>query len=810
MSFKLTARPEECVSKAPREPPTTEDEPQAPLSHEKKGVLEIATRVGAEPPTSSTEEGKQGQIYVADEAKQSSPAEDSSKVMTDKEQRSITACNKGAPVDGSQGKQEVTNISNPDRGSDMRLHEILLTDVAQTQDTRQDATSDIFVKQEPGAQTYFETSSENHGGLSPQTQSYYELGTAALLLSGETGDMRKNLEEQQDKTAEISPSKMSATSANLCPVSGSLDEPEVYPSTPSDFPPDASIAPTSSDSPEVIHMESETPQLSDKHSATFQPSSSVSEMLDLAGAFPPPSQERREVDHMRRRSVPVDVSALARLSIRDQAPTMLGGESPLDELGYCVFSEYSGPMPSPADGDSPHQRFASTEREVEEVRVKDAGRVQKRLQQTDLRGSISELSQNIVTEKKGSPVKTSLILEKAVTSGVKPDRLRIPMISSKPGDIKIQVIPEVDIEKDPSREASPIPPDNSFTFTPTETESRVPLTPTSHKPPDDTPLERQDCGEKAGKDVSPELETENGVKLERTDKQQEFFKEMSTPEQKESVEASEEPTTPNTDVASPSTESSGACIESQSEHGTPARLENIEKHDTSKTLQDLSTDAQKVTLERGSPKPQITSPIIIIPQAQEEADDEDDIEIAEEPQEIMDEAEEPVLAKTDPAGQRQKAVRLMVDDQMLEEDPKSGAEDWSHSAQNSDDGEPATDSSHLSPCSDHELPIESANESGRGERMGEAEDVAAGPQTDREEVKRAETVKKDLNVDKVSSGEIKEAKADEEDDVEKCQEVEETSNVASQAANDETTMDISVLDTDSGWMDSQGTESFQK
>ncbi|XP_029031125.3 microtubule-associated protein 2-like [Betta splendens] len=821
MYFKLTAQPEECDCKGSCEPSTKKVEPQSPMLHGKQVVLETATLEGAElvlteaSLSSSIKDGEQGQIFVAEEAaknhllvksrakeaKQCSPAEDSS--------------------------QEMTELK---------------------------ATADNFVE-ECGAKAYFETSPKSQKGLSPQIQGYYELNTAAVQLSGKTGDIMKNLEEKQDKTVRISPSKMSLEqrscslnitpgssgggikkgksrtfSENLCLISGSFDESEIYPLTPCNFPQATSIAPTSSDLPEVNNVTSETPQLSDKHN---EQSSSLSEMLDLAGALLLPSQERREVDYMRRKSVPVDVSvlagsSLARLDIRDQT-SMLEGERLLDELGYSVFNEYSGPMPSPADVPSPgifsHQRFPCTSSEVEEqVGVKETGCVQKGIQQPDLKGSISELSQKIVTEKNVSPIKTSLILEKAVTSGVKPDRLRIPMIlskdrpSSRPGDIKIQVIPEVDIEKDPSREASPIPPDNSFTFTPTETESQVPLTPTNMSP-DETPLEIKERREKAEKYVLVEVEIENEVKSGRTDKQQVFIKEMSIPEQKEAMEAREEPEMANLDVPSLSPESPGGradidCTVFQIKNGTPRSLENTEKQDTSKTFQDLGTGAQnqrqEATLQRGSPKPQITSPIIIIPQprVEEEAEDEDDIEIAEEPQEITDEAEEPVHSKT---VQKQEAVRLIVD--QLEEDPKSGAEEWSHSALNSDDGEPATDSSHLSLCSDHNLPIEPADKGDKDERIGKAEDMAEGPQINREVkrgeeemVKKGQTRKKDVH--KVTSNKIKEAKKEErkEKDVEICQKVEETSNVVcqtSQAANDETTMDISVLDTDTGWIDSQ-------
>ncbi|XP_040888732.1 LOW QUALITY PROTEIN: microtubule-associated protein 2-like [Toxotes jaculatrix] len=888
------AQPEECLSKASSESAMKEDEPQLvsteppPPSVKDKNL----------PDTSSVELGSQDKKDVVEEAADGQEKE-----------RSVSPRKSGAPTNESEEKPEtIEGMNKTEHDSGIGLHETPVADI-QKADQRQEtvksspehgtelkATSEMFVEHEPGATAYFETSSKSHKEEeSPQTQSYYELSTAAeTKLSGETEGSMQKLEEQQRKKVRTSPGKMSLEqrslslnitvgfsagqttkeeksktfSESLCPISGSFDESEVNPSIPSvesdepKFPPAVSITPTSTESAEDLPSKAEAPRSSDTHSSSFEQASNLSEMLDLAGALPQPSLERREVDHMRRKSVPTDVSALvgnslAKLALGDQTSRVVGRERQLEDLGYCVFSEYSGPMPSPADvpspGDSPHQRFPSVEGEVEEeLGAIEAEAVHKGFQQPDHKGTTSEISQKTVTEKKDSPVKSTLILERAVTSGGKPDRLRIPMTSSKdrlsefrletglPGDIKIQAIPEVDVEKDPSREASPIPPDNSFTFTPTETGSKAPPTPTTPKSPDDTPSESQDTGEKARKDVLPEVKAENDLTSEGIDnKQPESDKEVPTTELKESEKSSEEPEISNTDIPSASSQSLGENKEKddkkiEGEHSAPATSEIIEKQETSKAVQDLSTktpsdekDAQiqlqDVTLEKGTPKPQISSPIIIIPQAQveEEAEDEDDIEIAEEPQEIMDEAEEPVLPKTGQSEfrkeeQKTEEVRLMVGDQLLEDDPKSGADDWSHSAQNSGDGEPATDSSHLSPCSDHELP-HTTEEGGRDEGM-EEDEVAEDPQINREEWKK----KKQQDEEEVGSDEIREGKeekmmeeegekrmgeVEEEKDVEIGQEVEETSDVShhtSQAANDdETTIDISILDTDSGWMDSQ-------
>ncbi|KAG7239314.1 hypothetical protein INR49_029279 [Caranx melampygus] len=895
-------------------PSQKEDESQVPSPHGKQVLVESATAEGAEqattepppPPsvkdkgrsdTSSTEPGSKDRKDVVEESvdkakevEQTSAAEKPSKAATKEKEEIVPPSQSEVPVKESkekQGMDEQINKADQDSGSDTGLHEM---PVQETDKSSPDpgaelkSTSETLVEHEPGATTYFETSSKSHEEESPQTQSYYELSTTAeTKLSGETESIvQKQEEEEQEKKVKAYPGKMSldqrslslnitvgssvgltvekdktrTVTESLCPISGSFDESEVYPSTPSverdkpTFPPAVSITPTSTESPEDIPAKAETPQPADKHG--FEQTSSLSEMLDLAGSVPQPSLERREVDHMRRKSVPTDVSALvgsslAKLALGDQTSRAVGRERQLEELGYCVFSEYSGPMPSPADvpspGDSPHQRFPSVEGEVEEelgdTEVEDD---HKGIQQTtDSKGTAPEMSQKNVAERKDAPVKTTMILERAVTSGVKPDRLRIPMNSPKdrltefrlesglPGDIKIQAIPEVDIEKDPSREASPIPPDNSFTFTAAETGSKAPPTPTTPKSPDEAPSKSQDTGEK---DVLPEVKAENDVQCESADnKQPQFDKEVLTPEQKESEKRSGEPETEKADTPTASSQSLEESTEAEDKKiesdGRPERLEGIEKCETSKDVQNRSTekpidkkDVQielpELKVEKETPKPPISSPIIIIPQAQveEEVEDEDDIEIAEEPQEIMEDAEEHVLSKT---GQTEvgKEVRLMVGDELLEEDPKSGAEEWSHSAQNSDDGEPATDSSHLSPCSDQDPPHPA--EEGTLEDRG-AED----PQINRDEVKKQEDeeVKKDQigeeEVEGVGTEEIRrendekilkeedkgeERMQEEEDkDIEIGQEVEETCQ-SSQAAHDETTMDVSILDTDSGCMD---------
>nr|XP_043868388.1 microtubule-associated protein 2-like isoform X7 [Solea senegalensis] len=881
-----------------------EDEHQVASQHEKQVVVERETPEGTEPPLPSVKDPlsdvpskesgsneRKDVVEEAEEAQESSPADEPPK------EGIVSPGKSGCSMIESLEKTELMG-TEADQG--IRLHEMPETDV-QKVDQRQElvklspdpvaefkATGILL----PGATTYFETSSKTEGEEPAASQSYYELSASAeMALSGESESLMHKQEEQQEKKVRTSTSKMSLeqrslslninvgekltkeksmiSPSSLCPISGSFDESEIYPSTPpleilkSTFPPAVSIITTSCESPEDNPAKTEMPQTSDKHSSPLEHSNSLSEMLDLAGTLPQPPPGRREVDHLRRKSVPANMSALvgsslAKLTLEDQTARVVGRESQLEELGYCVFSEYSAPMPSPADvpspGHSPHQHFTSMQSEVEEnLGVLEVEGISQGIQQSDLKRTIPEQSQKALSEKKDVPVKTTLMLEKAVTSGVKPDRLRIPMSSSKerlnelrlesglPGDIKIQAIPEVDVEKDPSREASPIPPDNSFTFSPVETGSKGLETPTTPKSPGDIVSESQDTREEPWTEVKTEID----MKSQSADnKQQDLDEKTPTAEQKQSEENCKAPEIAHREIDSTSSQPLGETTEKeddkiQSEHG---KSTGLEVQETSKSGHDLHTEehldekdariqVQEITLVKAtSPKPQIPSSVIIIPQAQveEEAEDDDDIEIAEEPQEIMEEAEEfvrpsacsPEVVKEEP---KKEEVKLMAGDQVLEENSKSRAEKHSHYDQNRDDGEPATHSPLFSPCSDNNL-LQTTEGGGRDDGTGESQ---IDPQIDSEEGKKHEDegVREAQTESEVVSGEICEEKEQkfmeennegekkmgEEDigeegkDLEIVQETENTDGLCttSQATHDETTMDVSILDTDSGWMDSQ-------
>ncbi|XP_040004737.1 microtubule-associated protein 2-like, partial [Xiphias gladius] len=163
-------------------------------------------------------------------------------------------------------------------------------------------------------------------------------------------------------------------------TSGSLDEsadylPVTTPSVdkPPSFPPliletAASITSDSSSPPRATepvskpHPEPESPESPQSSKSPYKNGTmmvqDLPEMLDLAGTRSRLASENTDPEIIRRKSIQADVPAfaddpLASLVSGEQSPGARKSESQLEEMGYCVFSEYSGPMPSPADVFSP-------------------------------------------------------------------------------------------------------------------------------------------------------------------------------------------------------------------------------------------------------------------------------------------------------------------------------------------------------------------------------------------------------------------------------------------------------------------------
>ncbi|KAM7407622.1 hypothetical protein PAMA_003380 [Pampus argenteus] len=163
-------------------------------------------------------------------------------------------------------------------------------------------------------------------------------------------------------------------------TSGSLDEsadylPVTTPSVekPLSFPPliletAASVTSDSSSPPRTTEpgskpsAEPESPQSPEPSKNAYKNGTVMAqdlpEMLDLAGTRSRLASENTDPEITRRKSIQADLPAysddpLASLVSGELSPGVRKSESQLEEMGYCVFSEYSGPMPSPADVFSP-------------------------------------------------------------------------------------------------------------------------------------------------------------------------------------------------------------------------------------------------------------------------------------------------------------------------------------------------------------------------------------------------------------------------------------------------------------------------
>ncbi|KAM6945753.1 uncharacterized protein FYW47_018080 [Aplochiton taeniatus] len=308
--------------------------------------------------------------------------------------------------------------------------------------------------------------------------------------------------------------------------------------------------------------------------------------------------------------------------------------------------------------------------------------------------------------------------EIAVAAGLKPDRLRLPGSQSKdrlsefrlesglPGDLKTQAIPEVELEQDLSREASPVPPDTAFTF--------------------DAP-------------GGPEREAGAGVGA------------GPGPERVEQAPAEREASAGEPKSCPEKTHDEGDDEDDPPERNAGPRL----PHKSPPT-------------------------IIVIPRAQEdeaaeeEEEEEEEVELAQEPLEVLEEG--PLAARPPPAEEGPGGERVSG---------KPEDEVSSNSAQVSDDEDCPTDSSHLSASSGHDQ-AQPAPE--REEEEGRAEETRGGEGRGRQGENRC---------GKREGGGRTPEEQEEEGTSERLP------SLTNQTANDETTMDDSLLDTDSGWLDSQ-------
>lgn len=154
-------------------------------------------------------------------------------------------------------------------------------------------------------------------------------------------------------------------SADYFPVTTpSVEKPPSFPpliletsasvTTPSASPPHDTVAEIKTPSPQPESPESPlATKFNYKNGAMM--TQDLPEMLDLAGTRTRLMSDNNDPEIIRRKSVPADMPALVSDSLAHlfQGQRAAKSETQLEEHGYCVFSEYSGPMPSPADVHSP-------------------------------------------------------------------------------------------------------------------------------------------------------------------------------------------------------------------------------------------------------------------------------------------------------------------------------------------------------------------------------------------------------------------------------------------------------------------------
>ncbi|XP_078796019.1 microtubule-associated protein 2 isoform X5 [Oryzias latipes] len=160
-------------------------------------------------------------------------------------------------------------------------------------------------------------------------------------------------------------------SANYLPVSTpSVDKPQPFPplilETAASVTSDSSSPPQTAEPPPKTSPEPkspESPQPCTNYKNGTAMAQDLPEMLDLAGTRSRLASENTDPEIIKRKSSQADVPAfthdpMASLVSGEQSPGARKSESQLEEMGYCVFSEYSGPMPSPADVFSPTETAA--------------------------------------------------------------------------------------------------------------------------------------------------------------------------------------------------------------------------------------------------------------------------------------------------------------------------------------------------------------------------------------------------------------------------------------------------------------------
>ncbi|XP_066544749.1 microtubule-associated protein 2 isoform X3 [Amia ocellicauda] len=679
-------------------------------------------------------------------------------------------------------------------------------------------------------------------------------------------------------------------------TSGSLDEPTDYlpVTTPSvekqpAFPPliletTAAAATAPSTSPPVLDPEIKTsPQAESPSESPFQlkdyykngsvMAPDLPEMLDLAGTRSRLTSESTDPEMVRRKSVPADVPALmddtlAQLGLVDKSQKVDRSESQLEDIGYCVFNEYTGPMPSPADVhspmDSPPQIFTTLvmeEDKEEEVKAAELEQVPQKVEikekeenepedkttifpQQLSEGSEDKEVKESVTEEtdadktgiaavkekesvifEGSSLQEDVKMEmeiKTVVSAHEEEQAKehdLPPKAGPASDIQGQIIAEVEEQELSREDTSPVPPEEVDTGA-----KEVKLEPEpSAKSPETVSLEvtvlepETQVKEEPEKETKPE-DSEKHLKLEARplsveeerelqemkekmkDKpdlvHQEAYEEVDAEEVYTGVLSKERVTKPETVKQIPSVEST-----SEEEKITVPEPEKPKQpEEESVPIEEL---VRKETPVEASPFPvKEEEPAAEMPEIKagelKETEVEDDVELAEEPEEVLEvvketasqEKQEEEVQEQEDEGLREEAgAEEAVEPRGVIESVVTVEDDFITVVQTIDEGKESCHSVRFSGPPEEEQSQAGAEEEEEEEEEQEAAELEKEAEMEAASLEEAPEVPE---VPEAPASPVKEEVPESE-----CR----TENYDDY--KDETTIDDSILDTDSAWVDAQ-------
>ncbi|XP_042350672.1 microtubule-associated protein 2 [Plectropomus leopardus] len=270
-----------------------------------------------------------------------------------------------APQCKGEGYYELSRSGEEKTTIDARPQEISYSTLAEAQDkpeTKESAAEDTRVFTVPDRSNECRLSP---GKLALEQRSY--------SLNITIGAMDQSGQGKPRNFSPLATDIMSYTSGSLdesadyLPVTTpSVDKPPLLPplilETAASITSDSSSPPRTSEPVSKPSPEPESPESPQPFKNTYKNGTVMAqdlpEMLDLAGTRSRLASENTDPEITRRKSFQADAppfadDPLANLVSGELSPGTRKSDSQLEEMGYCVFSEYSGPMPSPADVFSP-------------------------------------------------------------------------------------------------------------------------------------------------------------------------------------------------------------------------------------------------------------------------------------------------------------------------------------------------------------------------------------------------------------------------------------------------------------------------